>query len=147
MTDVQSASGAELTEKELYELLRLRVNVFVVEQQCAYPELDGNDLLPETRHFWLRGTEGDELAGCLRVLANGPDSYRIGRVCTSASARGTGAGVGLMEAALAHIGGAESVLGAQTTAAPFYARFGYVPEGDTYDEDGIPHITMRRVGR
>lgn len=144
MNSVESVSGADITAAQLYGVLRLRVDVFVVEQNCAYPELDGLDLLPSTRHFWLPGEAEDRIAGCLRVLADSGGVFRIGRVCTARFARGTGAGARLMEAAVAYVGGAESVLGAQTYAADFYARFGYVPEGEEYDDDGIPHITMRR---
>lgn len=143
MTDVRSASGSEITAADLYALLRLRVDVFVVEQDCPYPELDGLDLLPGTRHLWL--TDGDVVLGCLRILDDGSDVLRVGRVCTSEKARGTGAGARLMTAALDVIGSAESVLGAQTYATGFYERFGYRAEGEPYDEDGIPHVTMRRA--
>lgn len=144
MTAVESASGTDITAAQLYRVLRLRVDVFVVEQGCAYPELDGLDLLPTTWHFWLPGEEADQIAGCLRILADSGGVFRIGRVCTAGSARGTGAGARLMEAAVAYVDGAESVLAAQVYAAGFYARFGYVPEGEEYDDDGIAHITMRR---
>ncbi|GAA5120604.1 GNAT family N-acetyltransferase [Haloechinothrix salitolerans] len=143
MADVRSATGPEITAADLYALLRLRVNVFVVEQECAYPELDGLDLLPGTCHLWL--AEGDTLLGCLRIIDDGGGVLRVGRVCASAAARGTGVGARLMTAALDVIGDAESVLGAQTYATGFYERFGYRTEGEPYDEDGIPHITMRRV--
>lgn len=144
MTGVQSAAGPDLTAAQLYALLRLRVDVFVVEQNCAYPEIDGLDLLPGTRHFWVADAVHGGIAGCLRVLS-GAGGHRIGRVCTSELARGTGTGERLMRAAVAFLGDAESVLGAQTAAAGFYERFGYVAEGEVYDEDGIPHVTMRRV--
>lgn len=143
---VLSAAGDEVSAEQLYDLLQLRVNVFIVEQECAYPELDGLDLLPSTRHFWLPGKPGAGLAGCLRVLS-GERVPRIGRVCTSSEARGSGAGALLMEAAVAYLGDAESELGAQTYAREFYARFGYEPEGEEYYEDGIAHITMRRAAR
>lgn len=142
-----SASGDQFSAEQLYAVLRLRVDVFVVEQKAAYPELDGRDLLPSTWHFWLPGEDG-EVAGYLRLLgsdkAGGP--LRIGRVCTSKAARGSGLGAVLMDAALQHIGSAESVLDSQTYATGFYARYGYVPEGEEYvDDDGIPHIVMRRA--
>ena len=134
------ATGPELTAADLYDLLRLRVDVFVVEQECPYPELDGRDLLETTVHMWWRD---ESVTGCLRLLAEGP-VVRVGRVCTAASARGTGVGGKLMAAAVDRIGARESVLGAQVQAQGLYARFGYVPEGEVYLEDGIPHITMRR---
>lgn len=144
MLDVQSAAGDQLTARQLYALLRLRTAVFVVEQNCPYLDPDGLDLLPTTRHFWVPGAEA-QLAGCLRLLDDG-GVLRIGRVCTSAAARGNGTGARLMAAAVEHIGDAESVLGAQTYATQFYARYGYRPDGEEYDEDGIPHILMRRPG-
>ncbi|MGH3451249.1 MAG: GNAT family N-acetyltransferase [Haloechinothrix sp.] len=147
MTEVQSATGADITAPQLYAVLRLRVNGFVVEQACAYPELDGRDLLTTTRHIWLPGSEDGELAGCLRVLEDADGVLRVGRVATSGSARGTGVGARLMEAAIGYIGDAESALGAQTYAKGFYSRFGYAAEGEEYDEDGIQHITMRRPAR
>lgn len=144
---VRSAGGDEVTAPQLYELLRLRVDVFVVEQECPYPELDGLDLLPSTRHFWVPGEPGAGFAGCLRVLDDGDGVPRIGRVCTAGAARGSGLGARLMQAAVEYLGDSESVLGAQTYAREFYARFGYEPEGEEYNEDGIAHITMRREGR
>jgi ElaA protein len=136
-------SGTELTSAELYALLRLRVDVFVVEQECPYPELDGRDLLPDTRHVWAT-TSDDRVAGCLRVLAEEGGVQRIGRVCTARFARGTGVGAVLMREALELIGDTESVLDAQTYATGFYERFGFRPEGEEFLEDGIPHVTMRR---
>lgn len=141
---VHSAPGDRLTAEQLYALLRLRVDVFVVEQRAAYPEIDGYDLLPTTQHFWIPSDDG--LAGYLRLLGDRPP-LRIGRVCSAKSARGTGAGARLMDAAIEFIGEAESVLDSQTYAQGFYARYGYVPEGEEYtDDDGIPHIVMRRAG-
>ncbi len=136
------ATGPELTAADLYDLLRLRVDVFVVEQECPYPELDGRDLLESTVHMWWRA---ESVTGCLRLLDEGP-VVRVGRVCTAASARGTGLGGRLMAAAVERIGDRESVLGAQVRAQGLYARFGYEPEGEVYVEDGIPHIAMRRPG-
>lgn len=140
----ESRPGSALTAAELYSLLTLRVDVFVVEQECPYPELDGRDLFPDTLHLWARS--GNEVAGCVRVLREADGVLRVGRVCTARSARGTGLGAKLMEAALDVVGPADSVLEAQTYATGFYARFGYVPRGEEYLEDDIPHITMWRAG-
>ena len=136
--------AADLTPQQLYDLLRLRVEVFVVEQKCPYPELDGRDLEPSTRHFWLAGDDGRVLA-TLRLLEDKAGSYRIGRVCTAPDARGNGLSGRLMAAAVAEIGAAPSVLDAQVAVKDFYARFGYVTEGEEFLEDGIPHIVMRRT--
>ncbi|HVV12515.1 GNAT family N-acetyltransferase [Amycolatopsis sp.] len=133
--------GTELSASRLYEILRLRVEVFVIEQNCPYPELDGRDLPADTRHFWIDGEHGVD--AYLRVLTE-PGRYRIGRVVTAKHARGQGLAARLMTAALELIGDAPSVLDAQTYAQGFYAKFGYVPEGEEFEEDGIPHITMWR---
>ncbi len=138
-----SAKGDEITAAELYPLLKLRVDVFVVEQECPYPELDGRDLLPSTVHVWWRPE--DEVLGYLRLLRDPDGTHRIGRVCTARSARGSGLGALLMKAAMDRIGDEAAVLDAQTYALDFYARFGFVPEGDRYLEDGIEHQTMRRA--
>ena len=138
-----NVAGPDLTPQQLYAILRLRAEVFVVEQDCPYPDLDGRDLAPGTRHFWTEGFES-----YLRVLTESGGVYRIGRVVTAQHARGRGLAARLMTAALEHIGEVDSVLAAQTPAQGLYAKFGYVPEGDEFDEDGIPHITMwRRVAR
>lgn len=136
-------AGTELTAAQLYEILTLRAAVFVVEQNSPYLDPDGLDLLPDTRHLWVTGEQGIE--SYLRVLRHG-EHYRIGRVVTVKHARGQGLAARLMAAALEIVGDTDSVLDAQTYAQGFYARFGYLPEGDEFDEDGIPHITMwRRV--
>lgn len=143
MTTLHRASGPDLAAADLYAILRLRSDVFVVEQDCAYADLDGRDLLPSTRHLWL--TEGTEVVACLRVLEEPSGGARIGRVVTAASARGRGLAGELMAAALE---GAEGpfVLDAQTYARGLYARFGFVEDGAEFLEDGIPHVTMRRAG-
>lgn len=141
MTDLRFAAGDELSAAELYALLKLRVDVFVVEQEAPYAELDGRDLLPDTGHLWWP-PDGAPRA-YLRLLRE-PGGWRIGRVCTALDARGEGLGARLMSEAMARVGDADVVLDAQTYAQRFYARFGFEPEGEPFDEDGIEHITMRR---
>ena len=145
MTTLRFAAGDELTAAELYAVLRLRVDVFVVEQDAPYPELDGRDLLPETVHLWSPPT--GEPQAYLRILHDPDGVRRIRRLCTTKAARGTGLGRLLMADAMARIGDAEAVLDAQSYAQGFYARFGFVPEGEPFVEDGIEHITMRRPPR
>ncbi|MFC9433484.1 GNAT family N-acetyltransferase [Nocardia sp. NPDC057030] len=135
----------DLDNATLYQLLKLRVEVFVVEQKCAYPELDGLDLLPETRHFWL-DDEGEVIA-TLRLLEeheDGVKSFRIGRLCTVAPARGHGYTTRLLQAALAEVGSATVRLNAQSYLVDMYAKHGFKPDGDEFDEDGILHIPMRK---
>ncbi|NBH06134.1 GNAT family N-acetyltransferase [Amycolatopsis sp. SID8362] len=144
MPTLHDATGPELTAAQLHDILRLRVDVFVVEQKAAYPELDGRDLKPDTRHLWFEGDEG--VLAYLRVLLDPGDIRRIGRVATAANARGQGLAARLMDEALTVPG--EYVLDAQTYVQGFYARYGFVAEGAEYtDEDGIPHIRMRRLPR
>jgi ElaA protein len=139
---LHEVAGDELTPAQLYGILRLRVDVFVVEQECPYPEVDGRDLLPGTRHLWVTGANG--IGSYLRVLEEAGGARRLGRVCTSREAREQGLAARLMTAALAYTGDADCVLDAQTYAQGFYAKFGFEPEGEEFDEDGIPHITMWR---
>lgn len=145
-TAVQRAYTADLDAYDFYRMLRLRVDVFVVEQECAYPELDGLDLEDSTRHFWVDSAD-DYVLGYLRLLEDPDGTYRIGRVCTAKSARGLGLGRKLMRAAVAEVQNSPAVLSAQTYAKDFYASFGFVETGEEYLEDGIPHIDMRREPR
>lgn len=140
---LHSAAGDEITATQLYPLLTLRVDVFVVEQECPYPELDGRDLLPDTTHLWWQ--PADTPLGYLRLLRDPDGAHRIGRVCTAKDARGTGLGDLLMKAAMTTIGSAPAVLEAQTYAQNFYARYGFTPTGTRYLDDGIEHITMRHA--
>ncbi|WP_410571894.1 GNAT family N-acetyltransferase [Amycolatopsis sp. cmx-4-61] len=141
MPTLHDATGPDLTAAQLHDILRLRVDVFVVEQKAAYPELDGRDLLPDTRHLWFE--DAGSVVAYLRVLLDPGGIRRIGRVATAAPARGAGLAARLMDAALTIPG--EYVLDAQTYVQGFYARYGFIPEGEEYtDDDGIPHIRMRR---
>lgn len=144
-TSPRVAAGDELTAGRLYAVLRLRVDVFVVEQGCPYPELDGRDLLADTTHVWLLADNA--VTAYARVVAEPDGTRRIGRVCTASFARGQGLGARVMDVALERAGVFACVLDAQTYATGFYARFGFEPAGDVFLEDGIPHITMRRAAR
>ncbi|HEY5854126.1 MAG TPA: GNAT family N-acetyltransferase [Aldersonia sp.] len=136
----------DLTPSQLYALLELRVEVFVVEQKCAYPELDGRDLEPETRHFWLE-SDGDVI-GTLRLLEEHDDgkTFRIGRLCTRKDVRGEGHTSRLLQAALAEVGNKPCVLHAQSYLVDMYAKHGFKVTGDEYLLDGIPHVPMQRGG-
>ncbi|MFB9239874.1 GNAT family N-acetyltransferase [Plantactinospora siamensis] len=138
------AGFAQLDARTLYDLLRLRVDVFVVEQECAYPELDGRDLEPDTRHLWL--TRDGEPVAYLRVLAEPDGGRRIGRVVVARTARGGGLAGRLLTEALTLVGDRACVLSAQSHLVALYARHGFVPVGAEYLEDGIPHVPMRRAG-
>ena len=136
---------AELDAATLYAVLRLRSDVFVVEQDCAYPELDGRDVEPATRHLWLSPDgEPGKPKSYLRLLGEPDGGTRIGRVCTAADARGLGLSKQLMKAALDRASDRSCVLDAQSYLLGFYASFGFVVDGQEYVEDGIPHTPMRR---
>ena len=143
--EVHVATFAELDTRTLYDLLRLRVDVFVVEQKCAYPELDGRDTEPGTRHLWL--SSGGAPTAYLRILDDPGGTARIGRVVVAAPERGTGAAARLMTAALDVVGDRPSVLGAQSHLVRFYERYGFQVTGEEYLEDGIPHTPMTRPAR
>lgn len=138
---LRRAHFAELTPFEVYALCRLRVDVFVVEQECPYPELDGRDVEPSTVHLWFED-DGAVLA-TIRVLDDGP-TRAIGRVATAASARSQGLAARLMEEGIALCAGFPITLGAQAYLERWYERFGFRRSGPGYVEDGIPHVPMRR---
>lgn len=134
----------DLDAATLYELLKLRVEVFVVEQATPYPELDGRDLLGETRHFWLEGAT-NEVACTLRLMEEHPGGqkgFRIGRVCTKRDARGHGHAARLLQAALAEVGDYPCRINAQIYLENMYAHNGFVRDGQEFLDDGIPHVPM-----
>lgn len=139
--DVRVAAFDELDVATSYALWALRESVFVVEQECPYQELDGRDLEPGTRHVWA--DDAGAPVGYLRVLED-PGMARIGRVVTAATHRGAGVASLLMRAALDHVGDRPSRLDAQSYLVGWYARFGYIPAGPEFLDDGIPHVPMTR---
>ena len=142
-------SFKDLTNEELYEISRLRQEVFVVEQNCPYQDADGKDL----KSFHVEGKINGELIAYSRIVLPGV-SYKevsIGRVVTSPKARRTGAGKMLMKKTMGYIqkefGNISIRIGAQLYLQKFYEGFGFVREGDEYLEDGIPHIIMLYIPR
>ena len=140
--DVRVAAFDELDARTAYLLWQLRESVFVVEQECPYPELDGRDTEATTQHLWFDDDDGAILA-TIRVLDDGP-TRAIGRVATAASARGQGLAARLMEEGIALCAGFPVTLGAQAYLEDWYGRFGFRVSGPGYVEDGIPHVPMRR---
>jgi ElaA protein len=154
--ELHLAAPADLDAGTLYRILQLRVDVFVVEQQCPYRELDGRDLEPGAR--WIWATEGDLVLATLRILREDDATARIGRVATAPAARATGIGTVLMRHALAAVdsdaepaedpgAGIAVVLDAQSPLVAWYQRFGFEPDGAEFVEDGISHLPMRRPGQ
>jgi ElaA protein len=134
---------AELSPFEVYRLCRLRVDVFVVEQACPYPELDGRDTEPATEHLWFETGDG-EVAATIRVLDDGA-GRAIGRVATALRYRGRGLAARLIQDGIALCGAVPITLGAQAHLQGWYERFGFRVSGPGYVEDGIPHVPMRRA--
>ncbi|MGX5655344.1 GNAT family N-acetyltransferase [Geodermatophilus nigrescens] len=138
---LRTARFAELTPFEVYALCRLRVDVFVVEQECPYPELDGRDTEPGTLHLWFE--EDGAVLATIRLLDDG-GTRAIGRVATAGAARGRGLAARLVEEGVALSDGLPVTLGAQAHLQGWYERFGFRLSGPGYVEDGIPHVPMRR---
>ncbi|WP_105148937.1 GNAT family N-acetyltransferase [Streptococcus suis] len=134
----------QLSLQELYGILTLRVDVFVVEQACPYPEIDGKD--PSCLH--LLGTDNGELVAYLRILPAGLsyDEVSIGRVVIKPSHRGKGLGRPMMEQAIAYITTewkeSQIKIGAQAYLEKFYQSLGFEPISEVYLEDDIPHLDM-----
>ena len=136
----------DLRVSELYEVLRLRSEVFVVEQQCVFQDLDGLD--HQAMH--LLGVQGGELQAYARCFEPGVKfaEASIGRVLVRTAARGTGLGHVLLEQAVlatAQVWGPQAIrVGAQAHLASYYAKHGFKDVGKPYMEDGIPHLEMLR---
>jgi ElaA protein len=133
--------GSGLSAADLYELLRFRQAVFVVEQGSPYADLDGRDA--RAQHLLLRRCE--ELIGCLRLIEPDP-LVRIGRVAVKQDERGQGFARVMMEAALQRAAEVyphrDVALSAQTYLEPFYRSLGFAPILAPYDDYGVPHIDM-----
>jgi ElaA protein len=137
----------ELTSYELYSILQLRNEVFVVEQNCVYQDADNKD--QASYHF--TGWKNDKLIAYTRLLPKGVaynDNVSIGRVVTSPSERGNGIGRELIKKSIEQLNNLfESVpvkIGAQIYLKKFYTEFGFQQTSDIYLEDGIEHIEMIR---
>ena len=136
----------ELTPKELYAILQLRNEVFIVEQNCPFQDMDNKDL----KAWHLMGMEENKLLAYSRLLAPGI-SYSetsIGRIVSSTSARKTGMGKELMQESIDQIRNLFKTdtirIGAQLYLKKFYESFGFIQDSDMYLEDNIPHIIMLR---
>ena len=137
MNEIESSTFDDLSIERLYEILRLRVEVFVVEQQCAYSEIDALDR--GALHLWIDDQDG--LASYLRVIEEG-EHRRIGRVVTRPDARSQGLSRRLVEQVLSSTDG-PWVLSAQSYLRNWYTDLGFTQNGPEFDEDGIPHVPMR----
>jgi len=137
---IHAARLAELPAATLYGILRLRSAVFVVEQNCVYADMDGRDLEPSTLHLWIDDDTGS-VAAALRVLDDG-DERSIGRVATRVDQRNLGLASLLMRRAI-DLTEPPIWLKAQEYLRDWYATFGFAVCGESWIEDGIPHVPMR----
>ena len=132
----------ELTAQELYEIFRLRVEVFVVEQMCIYQEVDGKD--KHAYHVWLE--EDGQILAYLRVLDAGVsyDEVSIGRVIAAKRRQGYGSWIVAegIRVAKEKLGAKAIRIEAQTYARSLYEKLGFVQTSEEFLDDGIPHIQM-----
>jgi ElaA protein len=137
---------SSLSAKELYAILKLRSEIFVVEQKCVYLDADGKD--PSCQHLMLY--QQKELVAYARIVPAGISFSEpsIGRIVSSDAVRGKGFGKELVRLAIENcirLYGRQPIkIGAQLYLKKFYESFGFISEGDVYNEDGIDHIHMRR---
>lgn len=142
-----------LTPKELYEILKLRQSVFIIEQKIIYPDIDGRDF--ESIHFWIEGQSSSNISSYLRVVIDEINKkLTIGRVLTTPEERGKGVVRLLMQAALdylqTHYNNWDLSLHAQEYLVDFYKSFGFVETGPAFtypDEEPVPHVPMGLKGK
>ncbi|MCT1462835.1 GNAT family N-acetyltransferase [Corynebacterium sanguinis] len=136
---------AQLTALQIHALFKLRVDVFVVEQQCPFAEIDDIDAHPDTRHLLAWSDEDPaELLGCARVFPTDSGS-RFGRFVVAPAARGTGLGHEIVRTGIAYTQrfSGDLVIEAQSGLVGYYTGFGFVAEGEEFPDAGIPHVMMR----
>ncbi len=150
MIEWTAKSYEELTKDELYEILRLRSEIFIVEQDCVYQDLDNRD-----RYCWhLMGRDGNRLVAYLRILPKGleKEGYgSVGRVVLAAELRGTGTGHQLFAEGLRlydEVVGSEVpiLIHAQSYLVNFYGKHGFKPISESHMFEGLPHTFMERPG-
>ncbi|WP_085594168.1 GNAT family N-acetyltransferase [Thalassospira sp. MCCC 1A01428] len=142
----------DLELRQLHDLLMLRQQIFIIEQNCIFPEIDGLDPLS----FHVLGQIDEKVVAATRIVPAGIDPHHsaqgsdpaIGRVVAASALRGQGVGRAIMmqsiQACEKHFSGLGVFLNGQQHLERFYQGLGFVTEGDPFDEDGIPHISMRR---
>ncbi len=147
-SSVVRKAWSELTTDELYAFLKLRTDVFFLEQKIDEEELDDRDQEPTTEHLWIADADGT--AAYLRVLVDDEPTFRdarrlFGRVVVRPDRRGEGLAQTLVAEVMRSYGGEPMVLHAQEYIAPLYAKFGFEAHGERYVEAGLPHILMYRA--
>jgi ElaA protein len=142
--DVTTRTFSELTTTQLHDLLRLRGDVFVVEQTCVYADIDGRDTEPTTRHHWI--DRDGSIAAYARTLAESDGATRIGRVATAPRLRAEGLAARLVAHLVATDDG-PFVLDAQSHLVGWYERLGFGVAGAEFVEDAIAHVPMALARR
>lgn len=150
VTQWQIQPFSSLSARQLHDILKVRSDVFVVEQDCVYSDIDGLDVLPNV--FQVFGYDGDKLVGTCRLLAPGvvyEQPCAIGRVVIDEAYRGQGKALEMMKFSLNQTNDlwpqAECKISAQEHLQRFYQSLGFVTCSDMYLEDGIPHVSMTRL--
>ena len=134
----------ELTNTELYEILRLRQEIFIIEQACIYPDIDNND----ENAYHLMAFDAGEMVGCLRILGKGVtfQEASIGRVVVAKSRRGRGIAKEMMQQTMnfvvSELREKRIKISAQTYVIAFYEGLGFEVVSEQYAQDGIPHADM-----
>ena len=135
----------KLTNDELYEIMALRAEIFVVEQKCPYNDVDGKD--KQSIHMWME--ENGKIIAYIRIVDKGVsyDETSIGRVVVAKEERGRGLAREILEEGIKYIteklGEKKITVGAQEYLKSFYESLGFVEVSDVYDEDGLPHLDMQ----
>lgn len=138
---IETRPASALTAAELHAVLKLRCEVFIVEQDCVYADIDGQDLLDDTIHLWA--VEDGEVRGTTRILRAHSDQPAIGRVVTAPTGRGQGVASALMTEGVNLCASATTIrLDAQEHLEAWYERFGFHRNGESYMDGKIPHIPM-----
>ncbi|WP_417871223.1 GNAT family N-acetyltransferase [Winogradskyella sp.] len=146
MLDIQTKTFNQLNTTELYDLLQLRSEVFVVEQDCVYQDIDGKD----NKALHILGYNDDKLVSYTRIFKAGDyfEEASIGRVVVKENQRQYGFGYDIMKASIEainrHYKTSEIRISAQTYLIKFYNNLGFKAVGEEYLEDGIPHIAMTK---
>ncbi|WED43346.1 GNAT family N-acetyltransferase [Legionella cardiaca] len=132
----------ELSKQDLYDILALRSEIFIVEQTCFYQDLDYKD--QDAQHLLMY--ENGKLIAYARILSYGDEGMSFGRLVTAASHRGLGLGKQLMDSILSylktHHPSQPIIIIAQNYLRNFYGTYGFIAEGEPFDMDGIPHVRM-----
>ncbi|GAB3946110.1 GNAT family N-acetyltransferase [Corynebacterium tapiri] len=139
MAAIIAGTLEELSSRQVHDLYKLRVDVFVAEQATPYAEIDEED----TTATHLLAYDGEQIVGCGRCMFT-PDRMQFGRFVVTPSARGTGVSREIMDFAMQLAGERELYLTAQQALVPYYQRYGFEPVGELYDDTGVPHQPMLR---